>query len=499
MQNIVHLFRAIKIIIILSRQGILHELSQSSFIPNKILIWINAFNFFVGKKNKNPTLGLTLVDTLYNLGPAFVKLGQGLATRPDIIGTSLASELAILQDNMEPFSSISAKKIIFEETGKDPSELFEEFNDKPIAAASIAQVHKGKTFDGRYIAIKLLRPGIEKAISKDINFFIWCATLISQFEPNMSNLRLIKAVEIFRQITMDEMDFRLEAAAASELRENFKDDHRFEVPIIFWPLTSQRMLVLEWVDGIKINDKEALISGGHNIAEITTNASEAFFLQVFRDGFFHADMHPGNIFINSDSKLIPVDFGIMGRLKVKERIFLGKLLKAILDRDFIKVAQLHMDHGMLPLGSSVSGFAQAVRSISIPILDKQLGQISLGSLLGQLFGMANRWKLNIQPQFLLLQKTMVMAEGVGRQMNPETDMWKMSRPMVSEWLRSSNFRKSQTNEFINDFKLIIHKIPDVIEGLDSLNKSNKNQNKFKLSIPTITLLLLIGFIVGFII
>ena len=492
MSSIFHILRAFRIIIIFSRKGLLSKISKSSLIPQRALFFINILNFFVGKEVPDSEIGSTIVDTLKVLGPAFVKLGQALATRPDIIGVQLANELAQLHDNMEPFSYEKIVKSIKTETGKDIEQLFKSFNKTPIAAASISQVHKAKTFENDTVAVKILRPGVEKAIFSDLRFFKWCAKFLSSLDQEISFLRLPEAVDIFEALTKNEMDLRLEAAAADELSNNFDKDERFIVPDVFWSLTSKRMLVTTWIDGIKINDLDALKTGGHKIDVITKNSAEAFFLQVFRDGFFHADMHPGNVFINSEGVIIPVDFGIMGRLHVSDRIFLAQLLKAILDRNFLKVAQLHFDKGILPSNTSIESFSQEIRALSIPLLDKKIGQISLGNLLGELFSLASKWKLNIQPQFLLLQKTIVMAEGIGRQLNPETDMWVMSKPLVNEWLSSTDLKKKFSQEVFSNIKMISKKLPEIIHKFDATldYQSNKDQKKFSKTIIVLTFLYL---------
>ena len=492
MSGIFHIFRAFRIITIFSRKGLLSKISKSNLVPQRALNFISILNFFVGKEVSDSEIGSTIVETLKDLGPAFVKLGQALATRPDIIGVQLATELAQLHDNMEPFSYEKIVKSIKTETGKDIEQLFKSFNKTPIAAASISQVHKAKTFENDIVAVKILRPGVEKAIFSDLKFFKWCAKFLSSLDKEVSFLRLSEAVDIFESLTKNEMDLRLEAAAANELANNFDKDERFIVPEVFWSLTSKRMLVTTWVDGIKINDLDALKTGGHQIDVITKNSAEAFFLQVFRDGFFHADMHPGNVFINSKGVIIPVDFGIMGRLQVSDRIFLAQLLKAILDRNFLKVAQLHFDKGILPSNTSIESFSQEIRAISIPLLDKKIGQISLGNLLGELFSLASKWKLNIQPQFLLLQKTIVMAEGIGRQLNPETDMWVMSKPLVNEWLSSADLKKKFSLEVFSNIKMISKKLPEIIQKFDATldYQSNKDQKKFSKTIIVLTLLYL---------
>ena len=475
MSNFFHFLRALKIVYILSRKGILYKISNSNLVPPRFLFFLNIFNFFIGKDISNDAIGFTLVRVLEGLGPAFVKLGQALATRPDIIGVDLANELAQLHDKMEAFSFEKVKKSIKSETGKEISDIFKSFDEKPIAAASISQVHKGITFENETVAIKILRPGIEKAIFSDLRFFKWCANFLSSLDKEILFLKLPKAVEIFEDLTKNEMDLRLEAAAANELDENFSNDERFLVPKIYWTYTTKRILVSSWVEGTKINDLDSLRASNQDIETITKNSAEAFFLQVFRDGFFHADMHPGNVFILPDGKIAPVDFGIMGRLQVSDRIFLARLLKSILEHNFLKVAQLHSDKGILPTGSSIESFAQEIRSLSTPILNKKLGQISLGTLLGELFGLASKWRLKIQPQFLLLQKTMVMAEGIGRQLNPETDMWVMSKPLVNDWLSSSDLKKKFAEEVYMNLKMTGKKLPELIYKID-LILDHKDEN-----------------------
>ena len=496
MKNILHFSKALKIIFVFGRKGILSKIVENNLVSQRALFIINIVNFFIGKEIPNNLVGSTLVNILKSLGPAFVKLGQALATRPDIVGVELANELAQLHDKMEPFSFEKIEKSIMAETGKEIKELFKSFHKVPIAAASISQVHKGLTFENEVVAVKILRPGVEKAIFSDLRFFKWCANFLSSIDKEFAFLRLSEAVDIFEELTKNEMDLRLEAAAANELDENFKNDDRFVVPRVFWELTTKRMLVTSWIDGIKINDLDRLRSGKYNIETITKNSAEAFFLQVFRDGFFHADMHPGNVFIIPNGQIVPVDFGIMGRLKVSDRVFLARLLKSILEHNFLKVAKLHVDKGILPPDKSIESFAQEIRSISTPILNKKLGQISLGNLLGELFSLASKWKLSIQPQFLLLQKTMVMAEGIGRQLNPDTDMWVMSKPLVNDWLSSNDLKIKYAEEIYMDINMAGKKLPGIIDKLSFLeiNKSSKSENIFKplnVSIFAFTILMII--------
>ena len=495
MRSLYNFLKLIYLIILFGNFGILNSLVKSTFLPPKVLRIIKILNYFCGRNVPDIKLGNSLAKIFTRLGPAYVKLGQALATRPDLLGSQLTSELSFLHDNMPPFKINDVDKTIFNETGKYSKDLFLNFNAIPIAAASISQVHQATSHENKLVAVKILRPNIEIAISKDLEFFEWVVKFFQNFDKSLYRFKLLEIIDIFKKITSDEMDLRLEAASASELAENFKNDERFVIPEINWSLTTKRMLVLDWIDGVKIDDKDKLIKENYDIQKITSAASEAFFCQVFRDGFFHGDMHPGNFFINSSGQLIPIDFGIMGRLNISDRLFLARLLKAILDRDFLLVAKLHKEKGMLPDNQSINAFALAVRSISTPILDKKLGQISLGSLLGQLFSLAHRWELDIQPQFLLLQKTMVMAEGIGRQLNPDADMWEIARPMVTSWLTSNALTNNKFTEIVEDLKIISNKLPKIIDKLDNNKEPVINVSLFqKNSFLLITAI--ISFVIG---
>jgi ubiquinone biosynthesis protein len=376
---------------------------------------------------------LKLARAFEKLGPSFIKLGQTLSTRPDIIGEHAADDLAKLQDKLPPFPSPIAIAQIEYELGKPLEELFLSFNEKPVAAASIAQVHQAITKENKPVAVKVLRPSVEKAFARDIAFFYWCARWIERLFPQAKRLKPREVVDLFAQSVKIEMDFRFEAAAASELKANTKKDKHLYVPDIDWRRTSQRVLTLEWVEGISIYDRDALMAQGHDLREIASRLAVTFFNQAYRDGFFHADLHPGNVFVGKDGEIIPVDFGIMGRLDHENRLYVAQILQGFLERDYRKVAKIHIRAGYVPPQTSVELFAQACRSIGEPIVGLPTNQISVGKLLSQLFKITEDFAMETQPQLLLLQKTLVLVEGLGARLDPEINMWKLAEPWIKNW------------------------------------------------------------------
>jgi ubiquinone biosynthesis protein len=407
--------------------------------------------------------GERLAQALQELGPSFIKLGQSLATRADLFGQELAADLSELQDNLPPFDSKLARVTIEAALGQPVEQLFLSFDDRPVAAASIAQVHFALTGDGAEVAVKVLRPGVERSIERDIDLFTWIAAWVERLQPGFRRLKPIAVVETFARVTRAEMDFRLEAAAASELADNFRHDPRFRVPRVDWLRTSRRVLTLERVSGIALDERATLISAGHDPDDILRVAAEIFFKQVFRDGFFHADMHPGNMFIDRDGNLVPVDFGIMGRLDRPTRRFLGEMLLGFLTADYERVADVHFSAGYVPAHQDKAAFMQACRAVGEPIRDRPLAEISLGRLLGQLFEVTETFAMETQPQLLLLQKTMVVAEGVGRALNPSINMWQMAQPLVEAWITSNLGPEAQIRTAVEEGIGAARRLPQLIE------------------------------------
>lgn len=407
--------------------------------------------------------GQRLARALQELGPTFIKFGQSLATRADLFGERFATDLAELQDRLPPFDGTTAGDLIENELGEPIGVFFQSFDIQPVAAASIAQVHFAVTTEGDAVAVKVLRPGIERQMEADLDLFAWIAAWVERLQPGFRRLRPTAAVETFAASTRLELDLRLEAAAASELAENCANDPGFRVPKIDWRRTARRVLTLERVHGLASDDREGMIEAGFDPDLILTRAAEILFKQVFRDGFFHADMHPGNIFIDSNGEMVPVDFGIMGRLDPATRRFLGEMLLGFLSADYKRVADVHFDAGYVPAGQDKQAFMQACRSIAEPIRDRPLAEISIGRLLGQLFEVTETFAMETQPQLLLLQKTMVVAEGVGRRLNPNVNMWELAQPLIEVWMIDNLGPQAQIRTVIDDGVETLRRLPHLIE------------------------------------
>ncbi len=426
--------------------SVIRTLSQhDSLLPlNKIgmPLFLNPFIriFFIAMPNKEirqKREGERLTLALTALGPAFVKLGQALSVRPDLIGERMAHDLSELQDNLPPFNVKDAKHAIKYEFGKSVEELFWVFDDKPIAAASIAQVHRATTTEGIEVAVKILRPNIEEAFARDLELARWLANQIERYRPEIQRLRPLKAVETIIRSVEIEMDLRFEGAAADELRTNLHEESGFNVPLVDWGRTGRRVITTTWIDGKSINEITTKDVADRDPSVILATLAKVFFLQVFRDGFFHADLHPGNIIIDANGEIHVVDFGIMGRLDRQTRQYLAEMLHGFLTADYKLVADVHIRAGYVPDDQSADEFAQAARSIAEPILGLPLGEISLARLLAQLFTITEKFKMQAQPQLFLLQKTMLVAEGVGRQLHPEVNLWELARPMIAEWMTNN--------------------------------------------------------------
>ena len=449
----------------LTKAGALIPLLESDFVSNKLKLIIKIINFVLYKNDKSK-IGIKLLNCLIKLGPGYVKLGQALSTRPDLTGIEINYHLKKLQDDVKPFSGLIAKDIVEKETKSLINDVFISFDQIPIASASVAQVHTGILKNGDKVAVKILKPQIEKLLFNDFKFFYCVSKCIELFFPKIKRLKLSKTVKVFFNISLIELDLTMEASAADELAENFKNHLNYRIPKIYWDLTTKRILVLEYIEGIKINEISALKKQKHNIEKIIEVSTEVFFLQVFRDGFFHGDMHPGNIFIDKNGTLVPIDFGIMGRLKNKDRHFLALLLTYLLDKNYKKVVEIHAEANMLGDDISYEQLAQAIRAISTPILNKPIGEVSLARLLGQILGLSKTYNIEIQSQFSLLQKTMLMAEGTARQLSPEINMWELSRPLINKWINETDDPFKILEEWIHKNKIILLKIPEIIDKID---------------------------------
>ncbi|MDH3579551.1 MAG: 2-polyprenylphenol 6-hydroxylase [Hyphomicrobiales bacterium] len=380
-----------------------------------------------------------LSAALTSLGPSYIKLGQFLATRDDVVGPEIAADLSRLQDKLPPFAMNEARAAIRDSLGASVEDLFVEFGE-PVAAASIAQVHKALVRDkngaNRDVAVKILRPGVEQRFRKDLESYRLGAQLLEWAHAPVRRLRPLAVVDTLARSVAIEMDLRMEAAAISEMAENTANDDGFKVPQVDWSRSAQRVLTMNWIDGTRLSDHDALKKAGHDLKALGSLLIRSFLRHAMRDGFFHADMHPGNLFVDSDGNIVAVDFGIMGRIGPVEQRFLAEILHGFITRDYKRVSEVHFEAGYVPRRQSVKMFAQALRAIGEPLMDRTADEISMGHLLGQLFQYTEVFDMRTQPQLLLLQKTMVVVEGVGRQLDPQLNMWTTAEPVVREWMEN---------------------------------------------------------------
>ena len=460
----------------LAKSEALNIISETYNPPFLIKFFFLIFGFELSRdpsRHQNKTSGQRLCLSLQEMGTTFIKLGQFLATRPDIIGENLAKDLETLQDKLPEFEKSEATLILKKGLGENVYNNISEFSE-PIAAASIAQVHFAKikiNGDIKEVAIKILRPSIEKIFNEEIDALMLLASLTEKTVSKSRRLKLIEVVHLLREITNLEMDLRFEAAAANELYENTKDDIGFNVPKIYWNFTTKNILTLDKIDGISIRESEQLKKNRIDVTKLSKNIIQHFLRQAIRDGFFHADMHQGNIFVNKNGEIIPVDFGIMGRLDDLSKRYLAEILYGFTQRDYKKVAKVHLLANLVPKNTSLSEFAQALRSIGEPIFGQSVKNISGSKLLNQLFEVTEKFNMQTQPQLLLLQKTMVVVEGVARKLDPETDIWETSKPILENWLKETKDPLNKINKTFVNTSEVIKKLPELPEIMDKANQA----------------------------
>jgi ubiquinone biosynthesis protein len=453
--------------------GAIDTINQLYKLPLSLKIFFDIIS--IGSKKKiishTRSSGEKLCDALEGMGTTFIKLGQFLATRPDIIGNDLAQDLEKLQDKLPPFSFNEAKEILKNEVGDKQFSNILDFS-KPIAAASIAQVHLAKIKiedKENEVAIKILRPKIEKIFNEELDALMLFAYIVEATLKKTRRLKLVEVVHLLREITNIEMDLRFEAAAANELFENTKNDKGFKVPKIYWQYTSKKVLTLDKVDGVSIRDHQTLKRKNIDSKNIAENLIQHFLRQAVRDGFFHADMHEGNLFVDNEGNIVPVDFGIMGRLDKYNKKYLAEILYGFIKRDYVKVAEVHFQAGLVPKTASKEEFAQALRSVGEPIFGQNIKDISGGNLLSQLFEITEKFNMATQTQLLLLQKTMVVVEGVARKLYPDTNIWNVSKPILENWLESLKGPKATITSAIDTSGEILKRIPDLPNFMDKAN------------------------------
>ena len=454
----VQLARLIRINSILLKHGLTRPVVAKGPAVFRYLSYLNPWSF----KNDSDSRGKSIRIALEQLGPIFVKFGQLLSTRRDLLPDDIADELAKLQDQVPPFPGSQAKKIIERELNKPVLDAFATFDETPLASASIAQVHAATLHDGSEVIIKVLRPDILKTIRHDIALMYFAAKITQRLSKRARRLRISELVAEFEQTIIDELDLMREAGNASQLRRNFENSPMMYVPKIYWPYARNTIMVMERIHGIRISDIDLLKAANTNMKKLAEYGVEIFFTQVLRDSFFHADMHPGNLFVDvhdpQNPKYLGVDFGIMGTLAPEDQHYLSANLLAFFQRDYRKVAVLHVESGWVPADTRVDQFESAIRTVCEPIFERPLKDISFGSLLLNLFRTAERFDMKLQPQLMLLQKTLLSIEGLGRQLYPDLDLWHTAKPFLEKFVRSQN-------GIVEVAKTALKNMPQMVEKL----------------------------------
>lgn len=432
--------------------------------------------------NRKTPRGIRIRLALEDLGPIFVKFGQILSTRRDLLPDDIAVELSKLQDQVTPFDNQVAYKIIEKSLGHPLNEIFSQFSDSPFASASIAQVHAATLHTGEDVIVKVLRPNIKPVIQRDISLLYIIANKIERYWPAGKNLRPKEVVAEFEKALLNELDLMLEAANASQLRRNFLNSEKLYVPEVYWDHCRRDIMVMERIHGTPIGNIDALIEKNINLKQLSERGVEIFFTQVFRHSFFHADMHPGNIFVADNGQYIAVDFGIMGTLNDTDQRYLAENFLAFFNRDYRRVAELHVSSGWVDKDTRIDEFETAIRAVCEPIFDKPLKDISFGHLLLNLFQTARRFNMEIQPQLILLQKTLLNIEGLGRQLYPDLDLWKTAKPFLEQWMKDKIGPQTFFKHIKENAPLWAEQLPKIPSlFFDALEKIKNGQLKVELN------------------
>ncbi|MCP4044737.1 MAG: ubiquinone biosynthesis regulatory protein kinase UbiB [Gammaproteobacteria bacterium] len=441
----------------------LDELFSTARLPAPVR-WVRVF-IPTGKDVSGLPRGECLRMALQELGPVYVKFGQILSTRRDLLPPDIADELALLQDQVPPFPGDQARDIIEDALGKPVGEIFASFDTNPLASASIAQVHPAKLHDGREAVVKVVRPGIDKQLRKDIDLLKAIAKLAERFMQSGARIQPLNVVREFETVVFDELDMQREAANASILRRNFEGSADLYVPEVYWQLCKRRVMVMERVSGLPVGDVEALREHGVNLKKLARRCVRVFYTQVFRDNLFHADMHPGNILVDAsnpdDPTYIAMDFGIVASLSPEDLYYIAENFKALFNQDYRRVAALHIDAGWVPADTRLDELESATRSVGEPNFTRPLNEVSFGKMLFDLFSVAHRFQLTLQPQLLMLQKTLLNVEGLARQLDPELDIWGVAKPELETILRERHSIENVSHELRERLPGWLSKAPEI--------------------------------------
>ena len=428
----------------------------------KFYFYMLPWNWFRSRRIENIPLKIRMM--FEELGPIFVKLGQVISTRKDLLSDDIAFELSKLQDNVKPFPKDISMQIIENELGDKISNIFNNFTAEPLASASIAQVHSAQLKNGKDVIVKVVRPGIHKAIEKDLLLMKRIAEFLTSLSDDFKRMHLIEVVNDYELLVYDETDLIKESTNAKKIRDNFKNSKLIYIPEIYWNYVTRNILVMERTYATPINDREELIRQGIDFEKLATNAVESFFIQVFEHNFFHADMHPGNIFVDkigNDVQFVLVDFGIMGSLSTFDKRYLAENFVAFFNRDYAKVARLHVECEWVPKDTNISLLEKAIRDNCESMLDKSIKDVSLSDIILGLFDTARKFKLEVQPQLILMQKALLYTEGLGREFHPELDLWKTSKPILEKWMNKQKGFSAALKNLKNNYSDIVDLLPEL--------------------------------------
>ncbi|HEX5537226.1 MAG TPA: 2-polyprenylphenol 6-hydroxylase [Sphingobium sp.] len=456
-----HLWRLLKWGRTLARHGALRGIERDPLTPTPVRRLVRLARFGA-RLPRQPHYA----EAFQAIGPAAIKLGQTLATRPDLVGEEAARDLLTLQDALPPVAFPAIRAQIESALGKPLEQLFSHFDENPVGAASIAQVHRAVTSDGRDVAVKVLRPGIGEQFSRDIETYEWAAAHLELLGGEARRLRPRLVIANFKRWTLRELDLRREAASSSELAEAMASEEGYVVPMIDWDRTSSRVMTMEWMDGIKISDRDAILAAGHDPRVLAARLVNTFLHQAIAEGFFHADMHQGNLLVTANGEIAALDFGIMGRIDRRARLWLAEILYGLITGNYRRVAEIHFEAQYVPSHHNVADFATALRAVGEPMRGKPVRELSVGQMLDGLFAITRDFDMETQPHLLLLQKTMVMVEGVATALDPDINMWEVSGPYVREWMRDELGPEARAADMLVENWRTLQRLPELIRRIE---------------------------------